>query len=296
MLSFQRLGTEGWGRLGNQLFQYAFLRVTARRLQVSFYCPPWIGDQVFHLDDATERAARPEGITRRYVEPVPNVGFNASALAIEDGTDIGGCFQSERYFTDPAVVRGWYRFKDDSVAAVRSKYRNVDFANSVGIHLRFGDYVGDITYVIAPPWYYREALARVRYKDTVVVFSDEIDRAREWVKGLPGRLIFAEGNRPHEDLYLMTQCHDFVCSVSTLSWWGAWLISHPDKTVVAPREWLRPGYHIKCADLHSSNWIEIRTCRTLLDDYRTLRFLRRAKWELGKPQRLVARLLGRRVG
>ncbi len=291
MISFQLLGRGG--RLGNQLFQYAFLRMTARRLKVSFYCPPWMGDQVFHLDDAAGRAARPEGITRCYVEPESNAGFNASALAIEDGTDICGWFQSSRYFTDPAAVRRWYRFKDETVEAVRLKYRDVDFANSVGFHLRFGDMSGNIEYVTVPPWYYREALDRVKVKKTVLVFSDDTDCAREWVKGIRGRLMFVEGNQAHEDLYLMTQCHDFVCSVSTLSWWGAWLISHPDKTVVAPREWLRPG-HAKKKDLRCANWIEIRTCRSVLDDYRTLRYLRRARWELGKSRRLVARLLGRR--
>jgi hypothetical protein len=292
MISFQALGE--WGRLGNQLFQYAFLRMTARRLKVLYYRPPWLGDQVFHLDDVSERAARPEGISRCYVEPKSNVGFNASALAIEDGTDIRGYFQSERYFTDPAAVRRWYRFKDETVKEVRFKYRDVDFPNSVGVHLRFGDIFGSPKYVIVPPWYYREALARVRVKKTVLVFSDDIERARKWVKGLRDRLIFVEGNQAHEDLYLMTQCHDFVCSVSTLSWWGAWLINHPDKTVVTPREWFRPGYQTK-TDLRCSNWIEIRTCRNVLDDYRTILFLRQARWILvGKPWRLVARLLGRR--
>ena len=61
MISFERLGEEG---LGNQLFQYAFLRSMARRLGVSFYCPSWIGDQVFDLDDGGERAAAPVGIDK----------------------------------------------------------------------------------------------------------------------------------------------------------------------------------------------------------------------------------------
>ena len=39
------------GGLGNQLFQYSFLRTQAERLGVKFYCPNWIGDEIFDLND-----------------------------------------------------------------------------------------------------------------------------------------------------------------------------------------------------------------------------------------------------
>ena len=47
MIAFTRLGK--MGQFGNQLFQYAFLyaflRTTAQRLGVKFYCHEWIGDK-----------------------------------------------------------------------------------------------------------------------------------------------------------------------------------------------------------------------------------------------------------
>jgi hypothetical protein len=49
MISFPKLGN--YGRLGNQLFQYAFLRSSARRLGVQFHCPKWDGGDIFDLDD-----------------------------------------------------------------------------------------------------------------------------------------------------------------------------------------------------------------------------------------------------
>ena len=278
MISFQELGR--WGRLGNQLFQYAFLRSSARRLGVPFYCPPWVGEGVFQLDDAGERAQMPEGIIARYEAPAANAGFDPSALDIADGTDVGGYFQSERYFVDAAAVRAWFRFRDDAIARVRAKYQHVDFARSVGLHLRFGDKLRELHSVIAPPRYYRAALRRVRGGATRLVFSDEIDRARAWLRGLPGPFVFVDGNEPWEDLYLMTRCRDFVCSASTLSWWGAWLDPRPDKTVVAPREWLRPGYWIRSEGLRRPDWIEIRTCLPILHDYRTLRRLARLRRRL----------------
>ena len=66
MISFSNLGNHG--RLGNQLFQYAFLRTTAARLGTEFYCPQWDGDEIFDLHDREERVAMPSGITKNFVQ------------------------------------------------------------------------------------------------------------------------------------------------------------------------------------------------------------------------------------
>lgn len=47
MISFTQLGKGV--RLGNIMFQYPFLRTTAQRLGVKFYCPSWKGDELFNL-------------------------------------------------------------------------------------------------------------------------------------------------------------------------------------------------------------------------------------------------------
>jgi hypothetical protein len=80
MISCKKLGKPELGRLGNQLFQYVFLRLTARRLGVKFYCPEWIGDEIFELDDSSERSDNPENITKFYNEPKNYFGFNENAL------------------------------------------------------------------------------------------------------------------------------------------------------------------------------------------------------------------------
>ncbi len=38
-------------RLGNQLFQYYFLRSTAVKLGVKYWCPAWIGRDIICLRD-----------------------------------------------------------------------------------------------------------------------------------------------------------------------------------------------------------------------------------------------------
>jgi len=41
------------GRFGNQLFQYAFLRICAKESGARVECPPWIGQSLFGHQDAT---------------------------------------------------------------------------------------------------------------------------------------------------------------------------------------------------------------------------------------------------
>jgi hypothetical protein len=258
MISFQELGS--LGRFGNQLFQYAFLRTTARRLGVQFYCPHWIGDDIFLLEDSRERAREPAGIQFRYSEP-SYFGLNESALRIQDGTDIAGCFQTEKYF-DGDAVRKWYSFKETAVASIREKYKGIDCSESTGVHVRLTDKLRDPVAYVPYVRYYRKALSIVRRKKNVLVFSDDIESAKDYFRGVAENLVYIAGNEPFEDLCLMSCCHDFVTSVSTLSWWGAWLNPNSDKVVVCPEEGpVRPRSPVKNDDYWPASWNKLTALR-----------------------------------
>jgi len=286
MISFRELGR--YGRFGNQLFQYAFLRTTAQRLGVKFFCPAWPGDSIFFLDDDSERSRMPGPTDKEYRQPLENGGFIDSALRIGDGTNILGYFQAERYFDRGSVTR-WYTFRPEVVAAVQAKYRHIDLAQCAGIHLRFGDMKDNPMFVVLPPRYYAKALSILPLREQVLVFSDEVPAAREYLRDVPGKFVYIDGNEHFEDLYLMTQCGDFVCSVSTLSWWGAWLNDRPNKSVVAPPEGLRPGCFIRSPDFCCAGWVPLDTNRFILDDYRFLLL----KGRLDSWQKWLSRARGR---
>ena len=285
MISFEKLGKhEG---VGNQLFQYAFLRATAQRLGVEFYCPPWLGDKIFLLGDEAFRAKARGNMDKVYRQPDDNSGYSECALGIEDGTEIFGFFQSEKYFA-PREVRRWYTFKEEAVSRVEEKYKEVDFTRVPAIHLRFGDMTHNPMFVILPAGYYVRALSVIKSDGPIWVFSDEIPTARKHLQGIRKNFVYIEGNKDYEDLYLMARCRNVICSVSTFSWWGAWLIPHRDKKVVAPREWIRPGHPMRNFGLNHEGWTILKTCRPVLDDYRFL--MRKKLWE-EKFLRMKARSL-----
>ncbi len=267
MISFSTLGTRS--KLGNHLFQYAFLRSTALRLGVRFYCPRWIGDSAFHLDDSKERSEAPEGIESRYREPRNYTGLNASALGIRDGTEIEGYFQTEKYL-DRKCVLSWYRLREDLLADVRRRYGHVDFENCVGLSVRLGDFAttyGDVFFVPRRD-YYKRALEMISRNSTIVVFSDDVPRAKTLLGDLGAPTVFMEGYEPYEGIYLQSQCHHFICSPSTYSWWGAWLNTYPDKRIIVPQEGaFRPGAPVRNDEYWPESWVKIRALRSVLDHF-----------------------------
>jgi len=260
---------EFWGRLGNRMFQYAFLRTAAQRLGVQFYCPAWEGDHIFLLNDETEKAIEPIGIDKIYTEPTYiKPGFNESALRIKDGTSIAGFFQTDKYYQDKDKVKKWFTFREEKIAFVKEKYKHIDFSKSVALVVRLGDdYAESRAYwPLSPLGYYQRGLSIVQHKKHLLIFSDEIDRARIFFKGINGRdVLFVEKCKDYEQLYLMSLCHDAIITNSTFCWWGSWLIGYKDKMVVIPKEWNRPGCSGQNHDLCSEGWISLQICRFLVD-------------------------------
>jgi hypothetical protein len=244
VISFQSFGH--MGRLGNQLFQYAFVRTAARRLAVPFHCPRWIGDDVYQLDDAAERAPRAEGIGRQLVER--RELRCVTCPVVRDGMDVSGYFQSPHLF-DRDEARRWFSLRPAIAATVNERFGHLDLSRAVGLHLRLGDFVTKpATYVrhyVPPRRYFAEALRRIPSDCHMVLSSDQPDEALARLGPLLTARCAAAGctvlrdNRDYEDLHLLSRCRHLICSPSTFSWWAAWLRpAGTDGVVCVPREGL----------------------------------------------------------
>ena len=117
---------------------------------------------------------------------------------------------------------------------------------------------------VQPIEYYEKALSKFDAKQPVIVFSDSVDWVKEQEFFKPDRFLisepedkYADGSfTPYADLCLMSLCSHAIIANSSMSWWGAWLISNPDKKVIAPKMWFGPAYADKnTKDLYCSDWI-----------------------------------------
>lgn len=255
MISFSCLGD--YGRFGNQLFQYAHLRTQAKRLGTKFYCPPWLGNEIFDLKEEGEKTS---SFSPRfyYKEPDFMHGFHNDAIEILDETEICGFFQSEKYFSRTDALL-WFTFKEGIFDMVREKYKHLDFNNSTAIHIRLGDYHSpQMTFYTPKKSYFEKALTLTQHKKHLLVFSDDPTRAKKHLGTIADNLTFIEGNAAHEDFYLMTLCKDIICSPSSFSWWAAYLNRHLDKTIIVPERWFLPGAKSKNDDIFVDGWIRIK--------------------------------------
>ena len=117
---------------------------------------------------------------------------------------------------------------------------------------------------VQPLEYYETALRAFPEDQPVIVFSDSIDWVKEQEFFAGDRFLlsepqdkYADGSfTPYADLCLMSLCSHAIIANSSMSWWGAWLQTKPNKKVIAPKMWFGPDYANKdTKDLYCPKWI-----------------------------------------
>ncbi len=186
-------------------------------------------------------------------------GFGYEEIITQDA-ELIGYFQSERFFENcKTVIREQFELKKEIVDFVLSKYPNI--TNSLSIHIRRGDYVGQPNHhPVVPVSYYEKILNEISQDyDSIFVFSDDINWVKENFKG--DKFIFPqfESNDDLNSFVLMTLAKDNVIGNSTYSWWAAWLNKNQNKKVYSPhyKQWFGTSYsNLDTKDLIPVNWIQ----------------------------------------
>lgn len=245
MITMKRLGD--YGRLGNQLFQYAALRGASAKRGYVVRLPrehelPFT--DVFRIPERRITSDEEGLIVHRYLET--DIRFGPALFDIPDQCDIHGYFQSEKYFAHcTRDLRRALRFRPSvkyraGVAAAQVMgLRRFSGPPTISMHVRRGDYVAlPDNHPLCSEEYYRRAIDYIEAQvgsARVLVFSDDIEWCRTVFAGPKFR--FSEGNDQATDLALMARCDHHVIANSSFSWWGAWLSPNDKKLVVAPRIW-----------------------------------------------------------
>ena len=285
MLTFNKLGKSG--RLGNQMFQYAALRGIAANRGFDWGVPPegtsGVDEYGCENNYCMFETFKMTGATKEHQHIAEDVQwaiwkefhFNEELFnKCPDNINLDGYFQTEKYFKNvDKELREDFQFQDEIYKPCKEMIDSLGDDRKIFLHIRRGDPKLPWAYVnleAAHPvctWdYYEEALKQFPDDIPVVVFSDVIDWCKEQDFFKPDRFVmsettdeFADGQRvPWTDLCLMSLCTDAIIANSSFSWWGAWLIDNPDKTVVAPKKWFGPQYdHYHMDDLIPEGWIQV---------------------------------------
>jgi hypothetical protein len=175
-----------------------------------------------------------------------------------------GFFQSEKYFIHyKEIVLKLLRFPETKNKLLQNYLNLIKNRNSVAIHIRRGDYLNNpkVRYIhgILGEDYYKKSISYVkkRVKNPLFfIFSDDINLVKNtFLIFKDKKYIFIDTKSAFSDLYLMSNCKNFIIANSTFSWWGAWLSKNKHKIVCAPKKWMRA--QISISDVVPESWVKI---------------------------------------
>ena len=267
------------GGLGNQMFQYA-LSVALRqafpeeRVLLDLSCfrgyPKHFGFELPGIFNISYEEASWRDVAR-VAYPFPNFQtwrfgsrllptrkstllekndftFEPTALTRPKDTYYDGYWQHEEYFRDirPQILQA-FCFPDFADERNQQAASRIAQTNSVGIHVRRGDYLTDPLFCGTGTLdYYTQAIRRMKEltrPELFVVFSNDIGWTQQNIAPIIGDvpILYADWNtgpQSFHDIHLMSLCRHNIIANSSFSWWGAWLNTNEDKQVIAPAYWM----------------------------------------------------------
>jgi hypothetical protein len=256
--SINELGNNG--HLGNQMFQYAFIKAVAKKYNATFCIPPKevFGkfyyqrlfsniDECFDIECNREMKQYPN-IHEKYFHYDQDLINN-----IQGNHNFVGFFQSEKYFKDiEEELRSVdFVFKKD----IQEECREIvqEYKGSIALHIRRNDFVTNPNHPVQSNQYYIDALEQFPQDLPVLVFSDDIDWCKKQEMFSDDRFLISETENAYFDLYIMSQCDYHIICNSTFSWWGAWLAD--SKNVTAPKKWFSGDcINHNTGDLYLLHW------------------------------------------
>ena len=273
------------GRLGNQLFEYAFSYCAAKRLHTfclfdnskQFVVPLYF--QVNRFPLIVNRIPGLRTLYRRMVATIRSNRFmdwdDCSVLHDEEvltnNTYYSGFFQSILYFEDfETTIKKRFRVRGKYRKLFEEKFAVLKSTKLCVLHVRRGDYqsYGDVLHLgntdkTLPVSYYDTCFRQIHDLEEyhVLCVSDDIETCKQLFKAYPFVHFPTERTDLITDFQLMYHADVVVISNSTFSWWAAYLNPKKEKVVYAPKCFL--GFDCETefpkgiSDKTGFNWIDV---------------------------------------
>ncbi|HMG83789.1 MAG TPA: alpha-1,2-fucosyltransferase [Ferruginibacter sp.] len=272
------IGIIAQGRMGNQLFQYAFVYSNAKELDTSFFIDGYSSLHYFELYDGLQKENKKNKlkylISNFFVSPnfrqketsirnmpawlkevflhkkkvdwdIDFVETNDILPVINNNAIYKGFFQSETYFKKYAKdIRQLFAIKKDYKDAFAKKFETLYTKKTIALHIRRGDYVNFGAPELGgfdltlPLSYYKKCLHLISNKEEYNIIFVSDDI--EYVKTAfgEGENYFFESNSEIIDFQLLLNADIQIVSNSSFSWWAAWLNEKTNKITYAPDYYL----------------------------------------------------------
>ena len=173
--------------------------------------------------------------------------FDPTILLLKRDIILKGYFQSEKYFKEiETLIRSDFQFVDYGHSnEFKDMMKNIENVNSVGLHIRRGDYLNSNIHTdLSCTDYYLNSVKYIRqHVDSphFYIFSDDIDWCINNFHISDSSYVDLNESRenPILDMKLMSSCKHNIIANSSFSWWAAWLNNFEDKIIIAPNKWLK---------------------------------------------------------
>lgn len=233
------------GRLGNNMFMIANAYARALDENRQLIVPRY---QVGHMEEFLPNIFRKLDV---YVD-MPDDAPKESMI-------LSGYFQSETFFEKHSeAIKSLFSPTREFVKRMENEFSFLKTSRVTAVSVRRGDYlIYSNWHPVVTREYIDKALSYIDIREHHLIFSDDMEWCKQHLSHL-GNVVFIN-LPPHEQMWLMSLCDDFVISNSSFSWWGAYLSRTKDKKVVAPETWFGPDGPKSWEDMYCKDWTVVPT-------------------------------------
>ena len=254
MLTFEKIGY--YGRLGNQMFQYAALVGFAEKSGLDYGIPYRnqnkldVGDYTISLDltNYFNLSCKDSSFVLPKKALIEDENLT-EPVEVPDETTLHGYFQSENFFQHVEdKIRDEFDFNKETRNTAKPLLPD---GVLVSLHVRRTDYTKfSHVHTNLGMDYYKEAMQHFDgYRP--VVFSDDVEWCKNEMSWLGDDAVYMN-NDAGVDMLLMSYCNAHIIANSSFSWWGSYL--GQGKTI-APKKWYAEQGPKEWQSIYRKDWI-----------------------------------------